>query len=354
VRAALALSLAGLLLRAAAVLAFPPRAALLCSRPGWRGVGGPAPTLVVPRPRGPAPAPGAPRAAPGALRLRGAGPSVSGRRAPGVAPGAVAMAMAGGPPAAFAGMADFLAASKAAAEQLLAPTPGASSDTRKLLLCLGNEAADMDSIVSALVLAVACQHGALDQAVPGLSRDYVAVPVLGIPAEDFALRQDAAYLLEQLSLRWVRQGSALNLQQIYTAIALTAQPPLAVRSGNMLIYLPSLAPEALARLAGDARLSVALTDHNKLAPGLEHLAPAVVAVVDHHEDTSVFGAAPYYQVDRHRDPCSLERALACSLPSSLIHPPLSRSHTTGGANGGECEHPGGRAARGCPWACCLS
>ena len=197
------------------------------------------------------------------------------------------MSATGGQPATFAGMADFLAASKTATQQILAP--GEPSDTRKLLLCLGNEAADIDSIVSALVLAVACQHGALDHAIPGLSREYVAVPVLGIPAEDFALRQDAVYLLDQLSL-----------------------------SGDMLVYLPSLETEQLARLQSDARLALALTDHNKLTRGLAHMAPAVVAVVDHHEDTSVFSSVPYYKVMQQRGgfQCICVRAGPCSQSGS--------------------------------------
>jgi len=142
-------------------------------------------------------------------------------------------AAAGGPAAGFAGVADFLKASRAAAHQIL--TPG-SADTRKMLLVVGNEAADLDSIVSAMVLALGCQYGALDEAIPGLSREFVSVPALSIPSEDFALRQDAVYLMEKLRL-----------------------------SSDMLVFLPALDRQSLSTLTATSRLKVVLTDHNKLA-----------------------------------------------------------------------------------------
>ena len=143
---------------------------------------------------------------------------------------------AGGSATGFAGVADFLKASRAAAHQILAP---GSADTRKMLLVVGNEAADLDSIVSAMVLALGCQYGALDEAIPGLSREFVSVPALSIPAEDFALRQDAVYLMEKLRL-----------------------------SSDTLVFLPALDRESLSALTATSRLKVVLTDHNKLARDL--------------------------------------------------------------------------------------
>ena len=118
------------------------------------------------------------------------------------------------------------------------------------------------------VLAIGCQYGALDREIPGLSAEYVAVPVLSIPAGDFALRQDAVLLLRQLAL-----------------------------SADDLVFLPALAPATLSRLVDASRLKVMLTDHNALSAPLDFLAPAVVGVVDHHEDTGAFASAAYYQVD---------------------------------------------------------
>jgi hypothetical protein len=94
------------------------------------------------------------------------------------------MSAAARQPAAFGGVSELLTASRGAAHKIFV---GGSEDTRKVLLCLGNEAADLDSIVSAMVLALGCQLGALDQQIPGLSTDYIAVPALSIPADDLAV-----------------------------------------------------------------------------------------------------------------------------------------------------------------------
>jgi len=143
------------------------------------------------------------------------------------------------------------------------------------------------------VLALACQYGALDKALPGVSSEYVAVPVLSIPHEDFALRQDAVYLMEQLSL-----------------------------TSEMLVFIPSLPDGALAKLAGESRLKVALTDHNKLAGDLKFLSPAVVAVVDHHEDTGVYSKVPYYNVV---PTCGSACTLVAQLVTQLSNDALSSS-----------------------------
>ena len=63
--------------------------------------------------------------------------------------GTRSLAMAAADAPAFSGVAAFLATSRRAAEQILADP----ADARRVLLCVGNEACDLDSIVSALVRA---------------------------------------------------------------------------------------------------------------------------------------------------------------------------------------------------------
>lgn len=197
------------------------------------------------------------------------------------------MSAAARQPAAFGGVSELLTASRGAAHKIFV---GGSEDTRKVLLCLGNEAADLDSIVSAMVLALGCQLGALDQQIPGLSTDYIAVPALSIPADDLALRQDAVYLMDDLSI-----------------------------SPDVLLFLPSLDDDVLRSLSEESRLKVVLTDHNKLAGSLSYLAPAVIGVIDHHEDTAVHAAVPYYNVvPTCGSACTLVAQLISQLPNDAL------------------------------------
>ena len=97
------------------------------------------------------------------------------------------MAASAGSIAPFTTIADFMSSSRAGAEAVLAT---GSSDTREVVICLGNEAADLDSICSAVVLALGCRLGVLNRYLPEekkFSSDFIAIPALSIPADDFAL-----------------------------------------------------------------------------------------------------------------------------------------------------------------------
>ena len=192
------------------------------------------------------------------------------------------MAASAGSIAPFTTIADFMSSSRAGAEAVLAP---GSSDTREVVICLGNEAADLDSICSAVVLALGCRLGVLNRYLPEekkFSSDFIALPALSIPADDFALRQDAVSLFQEVGL-----------------------------SEDSLLFLPSFSKDALSKLAQASRLKLVLTDHNKLAGNLEYLSGAVVGVIDHHEDTGVHKGVPYYNVVP-------QCGSACTLVAQLI------------------------------------
>jgi hypothetical protein len=88
----------------------------------------------------------------------------------------------------------FLPMSRAAVQEVISQGSGSKE---KLLLVMGNEASDVDSIVCALTLALGASSGALDDVLRNLSSEYRCAPVVNIPSEDLALRQDAMLMLRR-------------------------------------------------------------------------------------------------------------------------------------------------------------
>lgn len=115
---------------------------------------------------------------------------------------------------------------------------------RKVYVVLGNEAADLDSMVSAMLLALYLK----------VSKGEDALPLMNIPREDFALRKDAEWLFAKVGI-----------------------------SSNSICFLDDV---PLEQLCSEKRPSVFLVDHNKLSPSQTCLMPFVTGIVDHHEDES--------------------------------------------------------------------
>mmetsp|Transcript_42088 Transcript_42088/g.132621 ORF Transcript_42088/g.132621 Transcript_42088/m.132621 type:complete len:488 (-) Transcript_42088:82-1545(-) len=149
---------------------------------------------------------------------------------------------------------EFMREVKAASSPLLSSSSSSSCTSQKLLLCMGNEAADLDSIVCAVAFALLCQVGLVESLAP--LRSSLCLPVLNIPQQDFALRQDAELLFRELRV-----------------------------SPALLSFMPDLSEEMLRQLLREGRLNVVLVDHNELKQEQKWLEPAVVGVIDHHEDT---------------------------------------------------------------------
>ena len=139
-----------------------------------------------------------------------------------------------------------------AASALASFLAGPTVQLPRAVVCIGNDAGDIDSLASALGLAVVLQ-----QREPGV----LYVPCAPFARRDFRLRQDASLLF----------GHCARLDD--------AGAP------AELMHLDELGGGATPwRAAGS--LSVALTDHNVCLPGVAEAvggAP-VEAIVDHHND----------------------------------------------------------------------
>ena len=119
-------------------------------------------------------------------------------------------------------------------------------------IVIGNEAADLDSMVSAILyglLASACRASGAPP----------VIPVVNCPRSDFALRTEAVYLFAALGV-----------------------------DVDALLFIDEIDLEALHR-AG--RLRLTLVDHNILSAEQEKYANAVEAIIDHHTDAGLYGQA---------------------------------------------------------------
>lgn len=145
----------------------------------------------------------------------------------------------------------FVAQSRAAF--LAGPSAGA---TASATVWVGNVAGDLDTIVSAVCAAYCRQVQGAEPA----SRQHV--PLVPFPRPDFRLRQDACLLFRHCGFDFDSEGAVESL-----------------------LYFPDEAAAPAEAWRGAGALSVALTDHNRLA---EHFAASlgdvVVEVIDHHSD----------------------------------------------------------------------
>ncbi|HCY87158.1 MAG TPA: pyrophosphatase [Desulfobacteraceae bacterium] len=112
------------------------------------------------------------------------------------------------------------------------------------LVVLGNEASDLDSMVSALVFACALSRN---------SQGRLTVPLIPIPGEDFRLRTEAVYVF---------QAAGIHPQHLIFADD----------AGDLLT-------------AADC---VALVDHNRPVQGLSDRSLRVTAILDHHRDEGLY------------------------------------------------------------------
>jgi len=110
------------------------------------------------------------------------------------------------------------------------------------LLVLGNEAADLDSIVCAITHAFGAH----------VLQGRPAVPLINIPRAELSLRPEVRWLLDDLRL----PTAALTFTDDVDLSALEARP----------------------------NAGVVLVDHNLLCPSQEHLGGLVRGVIDHHAD----------------------------------------------------------------------
>ena len=125
-----------------------------------------------------------------------------------------------------------------------------SQNSEIIHFVIGNESADLDSIISSISYAyLLCQEDTSSQA--GLY-----IPLMNIHREEIALRKDILYLFQLFGI-----------------------------SVDDLLFLDDNVP--LNRLFEQKRLRLNLVDHNVLRPRQEHLSDAIERIVDHHIDENI-------------------------------------------------------------------
>jgi len=119
-------------------------------------------------------------------------------------------------------------------------------------IAIGNEAADLDSMVSSIMYSYYQYKLNKDD-------DLIFLPVVNIPRNDFKLRTEAVYLFNEIGL---------NI--------------------NNLFFIDEIDFE---RLFNDRRLALTLIDHNILCESQKKFAVAVVGIIDHHKDEKLYDYA---------------------------------------------------------------
>ena len=120
----------------------------------------------------------------------------------------------------------------------------------KIQIVIGNEAADLDSMASAVMYAYCKSLGA------SADDKTVYVPMINIPRADFKLRTEAAFLFSYAGINtdWLFFSEDIDLDAMNKA----------------------------------GTLELVLIDHNKLATNQSILENAVVEIIDHHKDEELY------------------------------------------------------------------
>ncbi|TVQ35407.1 MAG: hypothetical protein EA384_16270 [Spirochaetaceae bacterium] len=131
----------------------------------------------------------------------------------------------------------------------------ASDGSGSVHYVIGNEAADLDSMASAVMYAYYAASTA------GGDAQAAVLPLIDIPRADFKLRTEAVYLFSEAGI-----------------------------DPQLLLFADDVDLDTLHE-AG--KLKLTLIDHNKPAAARQGLSDCVTAIIDHHKDESLFnGASP--------------------------------------------------------------
>lgn len=140
----------------------------------------------------------------------------------------------------------------------LARAKSCPADNTPVHVVIGNEAADLDSMTSAIMYGFFAAHRAP-------RGNHVPVPVVNIPRQDFVLRTEAVYLFDILGI---------------DAAALTFSDEIDLEAVNR-----------------NDRLRLTLVDHNILSQNQARYQGAVEAIIDHHEDSGHYPHAKLRRIE---------------------------------------------------------
>lgn len=177
----------------------------------------------------------------------------------------------------------FLDAAQAHLDSLSPVTANQSSDelirksSTRTVFVMGNEASDMDSIISSIVVAYYEQllHDAANSKSATPATKVQFVPLLNIPRCELRLRGESKLILETVCGIDIRhQLMFKNDPQVIPLLRHAALEP----QSDLVQFI--------------------LTDHNKLSPSQQQFAPHVIGVLDHHADDKMYldtcGAANHF------------------------------------------------------------
>ncbi|RKP34682.1 hypothetical protein BJ085DRAFT_37157 [Dimargaris cristalligena] len=140
----------------------------------------------------------------------------------------------------------------------------------RLVITMGTEAADLDSMVTAITYSY-WRH--LNDLTKGTQAPAVYIPLINIPAADFKIRPECVRVLEQTG----RLDPKLLVFEDSPVLASLFGRLRDNKSGPLVIPAD--------------RLEIILVDHNKPNDYQPFLAPYVRAILDHHEDKQKFPEA---------------------------------------------------------------
>ncbi len=124
------------------------------------------------------------------------------------------------------------------------------SNTKQATIVMGNEAADLDSMASAVTYAWYLNLSNADQN---------CFPLINIPRADFKLRTEAVYLFQEAGV-----------------------------TIDNLLFIEDV---DLVKLKADSNLKLVLVDHNKLASSQTGLETVITGILDHHADEESYPPA---------------------------------------------------------------
>lgn len=153
---------------------------------------------------------------------------------------------------------------------------------KKICIVTGNEAADLDSMASALIYA-------WYRTASNPSNGIACIPLIPIAREDFKLRTEAVYLFGKAGI-----------------------------GEHELLFSDDI---DLAALKKTKMLSLALVDHNKPSKAMADFSELIVAIVDHHQDEGLFPSIP----ERCIQPVGSAITLVAEKLLALSPPPVDKS-----------------------------
>lgn len=151
------------------------------------------------------------------------------------------------------------------------------SNAGPVVLVIGNEAADLDSMASAVTYAYFLEK---------TEKYKNVIPLINIPSADFKLRTEAVFLFEEAG----------------------------IDSGNLI----SIEDTDINKIYSEGNLKLILTDHNSPGKALAGYKDAVVEIIDHHADEKNYPAETVCDIRPVGSACTIVAENFLSKAPSLI------------------------------------